>query len=51
VLLQLLLLPALQSLGVTYGDYSLPPVPKVLGVIQDGKIRQVQGLRVWVTQS
>jgi hypothetical protein len=41
VLLQLLRLPVLQGLGVTYGSYEMPPVPAVLGVVQDGKIRQV----------
>jgi hypothetical protein len=41
LLLQLLLLPSLQGLGVTYGSYGMKPFPQQLGVIKDGKIRQV----------
>jgi hypothetical protein len=44
LLLQLLLLPSLQGLGVTYGNYGMKPFSKQLGVIQGGKIRQVGGV-------
>lgn len=42
LLLQLLMLSALQGQRVSYSSQSMRPFPGALGVIEGGKIRQVQ---------